>query len=182
MRAVLRNTLGEVVVGEIDDAAVRDSTDAVARMIVAGICGTDVRAFAVVGDGAVGLCGVLTARGTEAAAQVLAATGGAGADLVVDAVGEQDALDTAVALCADGGALSVVGGPHGGIDLTTCFLRNITVSGGLTPVGATFPNFSSRCSRLDPSPIFEATVPLAVSARGCQLMATRHTTKVSLRL
>lgn len=341
MRAVLLNAPGEIVVGEVDDAGVRDSTDAVVRVIAAGICGTDIRAFAgrpgpvagpacghefvgvvedlgadvvtlrrgavvvapfmfadgvcvqcargvptscraggmwavaaggaqaeavrvpfadgtlvpvpvdvtderipavltladvmatgrhaiaapgrgvpevvaVVGDGAVGLCAVLAAqvagaqrilllgrhedrmrigksfgateivsvRGAEAAAQVLDATGGAGADLVVDAVGEQDALDTAVAICADGGALSLVGGPHGGIDLMGCFLRNITVSGGLTPARRYLPELLAEvlAGRLDPSPIFEATIPLADATRGYQLMADRRAAKVLVRV
>lgn len=341
MRAVLLSGPGDIAVGEVPDAALRDPGDAVVRVVAAGVCGTDIRAYsgrpgpvpgpacghefvgvvedlgtevvtirrgdvvvapfmfadgtcaqcvrgvptscraggmwavaaggaqaeavrvpfadatlvrvplepdderipavlaladvmatghhalrapgravpetvAVIGDGAVGLCAVLaasaagarrifllgrheqrlrigkvfgatdivTVRGAEATARVLEANGGVGADLVVDAVGEQEALDSAVAVCADGGALSLVGGPHGGIDLMSCFLRNITVSGGLTPARRYLPDLLGDvlAGRLDPAPVFDATVPLHDAARGYRSMAERDAVKVMITL
>ncbi|GAA0362502.1 alcohol dehydrogenase catalytic domain-containing protein [Actinoallomurus spadix] len=167
---------------------------------------------AVVGDGAVGLCAVLaarragaervlllghhegrlrigkgfgatevvTARGPEGHAQVLDATGGIGADLVVEAVGEQGALDTAMAVCADGGVISLVGGPHGAIDMAACFLRNVRLTGGLAPARAYLPELLADvvAGELDPSPVFELTVPLDAADGGYRAMVDRQATKV----
>ncbi|WP_039924234.1 alcohol dehydrogenase catalytic domain-containing protein [Amycolatopsis decaplanina] len=171
---------------------------------------------AVVGDGAVGLCAVLaaqragieriflighhemrlrighkfgatdlvSAQGAEGWTQVIEATGGAGADLVVEAVGEQGAMDTAMAVCADGGAISTVGGPHGVLDSMACFLRNVTVTGGLAPARAYLPALLDDvvAGRLDPSPIFDHTVQLACVDSGYQAMVDRQATKVLITL
>lgn len=167
---------------------------------------------AVVGDGAVGLCAVLAARaagierifllghhenrlsigksfgatdvviarGPAGHAQVLEATGGVGADLVVEAVGEPGALDDAFAVCADGGVVSLVGGPHVAVDLTHWFLRNVTITGGLTPARTYLPALLADvlAGELDPSPIFDLTVPLADVDDGYRAMTERHAIKV----
>ncbi|WP_231386791.1 alcohol dehydrogenase catalytic domain-containing protein [Nocardia sp. BMG111209] len=46
MRAVLLDAPGAITVGEVPDAALEAPTDAVVRVIAAGICGTDLRAYA----------------------------------------------------------------------------------------------------------------------------------------
>ncbi|WP_040798016.1 zinc-binding dehydrogenase [Nocardia higoensis] len=171
---------------------------------------------AVLGDGAVGLCAVLaarragarriflvgrhesrlhtgkifgatdlvTTRGDEARAQIMEATDGIGVDLVIDGVGEQDALDTASAVCADGGTLSLVGGPHGGLDLMSCFLRNVTVTGGLTPARRYLPELLGEvvAGRLDPGPVFDRSVTLDAAAEGYLAMARRQATKVLIEV
>ncbi|WP_231386792.1 hypothetical protein [Nocardia sp. BMG111209] len=64
-----------------------------------------------------------------------------------------------------------------------CFLRNITVSGGLTPARRYLPTLLAEivAGRLDPGPVFEATVPLAEADRGYRLMADRRAAKVLIR-
>lgn len=170
---------------------------------------------AVVGDGVVGLCAVLAAReagagrivmlghhpdrltvarafgatdviesrGDEAVAGLLDLTDGTGADLVVESVGEQGALDTAMRICADGGRVGLVGGPHGAVDMMACFLRNITVFGGRTPARTPIPHLldAMLAGRIDPSPIFDSTVPLAAITDGYVAMDTRRATKVLVR-
>ena len=171
---------------------------------------------AVIGDGAVGLCAVLAARragveriflfgrhearlrigqkfgatdfvnvrGAEGPSQVIEATEGAGADLVVEAVGEQDALDTAMAVCADGGAISLVGGPNVTLDAMACFLRNVTITSGLAPARAYLPALLEDvvAGRVDPSPIFDVNVRLAEICGGYRTMADRLATKVLITL
>lgn len=100
---------------------------------------------AVVGDGAVGLCGVLAAkrlgadriialgrheartdiarrfgatdvvaeRGDAAVEAVRELTRGQGAHAVVEAVGTEQSMRTAVSITRDGGAIGFVGVPHG---------------------------------------------------------------------
>lgn len=129
---------------------------------------------------AFGATDVVSVRGAAAVDAVREATVGVGADLVVDAVGEQTALDTGLGLCADGGTLSLVGGPHGAVDPMACFLRNISLSGGLAPARAYLPHLVEQvvAGTLDPSPIFDHTVALADVGKGYALMAERTATKV----
>ncbi len=129
-----------------------------------------------------GATDVITKQGPEGHSLVLDATRGTGVDLVVDAVGEQGALDAAMAVCADGGVLSRVGGPHGTVDTLSCFMRNVTVTGGITPARAYLPGLLADVlsGELDPGPVFDLSVPLAHVAAGYRAMSDRTATKVLL--
>ncbi len=125
---------------------------------------------AVVGDGAVGLCGVIAAkrfgaeqiiilghhpdrialakafgatdvvseRGEEANERVRALTGGFGAHSVLECVGSEQAMRTALSIVRPGGTVGRVGVPHyEGIPGTQeMFYDNISVGGGPAPVRA----------------------------------------------
>jgi threonine dehydrogenase-like Zn-dependent dehydrogenase len=122
------------------------------------------RRVAVVGDGAVGLCGVIAARrlgaeqiiilgrhpdriklakafgatdvvserGEEAVERVRALTSGFGVHSVLECVGTDQAMRTAIGIVRPGGAVGRVGVPH--YDAVPAsgqmFYNNITVSGG----------------------------------------------------
>lgn len=167
---------------------------------------------AVVGDGAVGLCGVLAAsrlgagqiiavgrhsdrldlakrfgatatvsgHGDAAVEEVLSLTGGV--DAVLECVGSQSALDTAVAIARDGAAIGYVGAPHlvDGLDLELIFGRNIALRGGACPARAYIPQLLRAVlgGSLDPSPIFDRTVTLDRLAAGYTAMDARSATKV----
>ena len=125
---------------------------------------------AVVGDGAVGLCGVIAARrlgaaqiillgrhadrialakefgatdviserGDEAVERVRELTGGLGVHSVLECVGLDQAMQTAIGIARPGGAVGRVGVPQ---DETMpgsqpAFYSNVTVSGGPAPVRA----------------------------------------------
>lgn len=144
---------------------------------------------AVVGDGAVGLCGVLAAkrlgadriialgrhqartdiartfgatdivavRGDEAVAAVRELTAGQGAHAVIEAVGTEQSMATAVGITRDGGAIGYVGVPHGsgtGLDLSDMFNRNIALRGGVAPVRTYIPELLPDVldGTIDPSP------------------------------
>src|SRR4051794_849578 len=125
---------------------------------------------AVVGDGAVGLCGVIAAkrlgaeqiimlgrhadrialakefgatdivseRGEEGVARVNELTGGFGARSVLECVGHDQAVETALAIARPGGAVGRVGVPqHEAIPMAReTFFTNVTISGGPAPVRA----------------------------------------------
>lgn len=167
---------------------------------------------AVVGDGAVGLCAVLAAarfgagqiiaigrhadrldlakrfgatatvagHGDAAVEEVLSLTGGV--DAVLECVGSQSALDTAVAIARDGASIGYVGAPHlvDGLDLELLFGRNIALRGGACPARAYVPQLLRAVigGSLDPSPIFDRTVRLEQLAAGYTAMDTRAATKV----
>ncbi|MFE5618531.1 zinc-dependent alcohol dehydrogenase family protein [Streptomyces sp. NPDC056470] len=173
---------------------------------------------AVVGDGAVGLCGVLAAkrlgaeriialgrhtvrtdiarafgatdvvaeRGEAAEAAVRELTGGQGAHAVIEAVGTEQSMRTAVAITRDGGSIGYVGVPHGsgtGLDLSVMFDRNIALRGGVAPVRAYIPELLPDVldGTIDPSPVFDATVDLEGVPAGYKAMDDRTALKVLVK-
>ncbi|MFD0370666.1 zinc-dependent alcohol dehydrogenase family protein [Streptomyces sp. NPDC127114] len=170
---------------------------------------------AVVGDGAVGLCGVLAARrlgaeriialgrhtartdiarafgatdvvaerGEAAEAAVRELTGGQGAHAVIEAVGTEQSMRTAVNITRDGGSVGYVGVPHGshtGLDLSVMFDRNIALHGGVAPVRAYIPELLPDVldGTIDPSPVFDLTVGLDGVPGGYKAMDERTALKV----
>src|SRR3981081_1487260 len=128
------------------------------------------KVVAVVGDGAVGLCGVIAAkrlgaeqiiimgrhatrialatdfgatdvvseRGAEAVARVKVLTGGYGAHSVLECVGLDQSVETAIAIARPGGAVGRVGVPQHEVipSARPSFYGNITIGGGPAPVRA----------------------------------------------
>ncbi|MCJ0872879.1 zinc-dependent alcohol dehydrogenase family protein [Streptomyces sp. AP-93] len=172
---------------------------------------------AVVGDGAVGLCGVLAAkrlgadriialgrhavrtdiaklfgatdvvaeRGEAAEAAVRELTGGQGAHSVIEAVGTEQSMRTAVNIARDGGAIGYVGVPHGsgtGLDLGVMFDRNLTLRGGVAPVRAYIPELLADVlsGAIDPSPVFDRGVTLDEVPAGYRAMDDRSALKVMI--
>ncbi|GLB47517.1 Zn-dependent alcohol dehydrogenase [Philodulcilactobacillus myokoensis] len=122
---------------------------------------------AVVGDGAVGLCGVISAklrgakqiialsghkdrqqlavefgatdivaeRGDDAVKHVMKLTHNHGADAVLECVGTDLTLDTALKIARPGASVGRVGLPHSPkMNAATTFLKNISLSGGIAAV------------------------------------------------
>jgi threonine dehydrogenase-like Zn-dependent dehydrogenase len=170
---------------------------------------------AVVGDGAVGLCGVLAARrlgaerivalgrhpartdiarrfgatdvvaqrGEEAVEAVRELTGGHGAHAVLEAVGTEESMRTAISIARDGGAVGYVGVPHGGsagVDVQQMFNRNVALAGGVAPARAYLPELLADvlAGVIDPSPVFDLSVPLDGVPEGYRAMDERTALKV----
>ncbi|WP_371651875.1 MULTISPECIES: zinc-dependent alcohol dehydrogenase family protein [unclassified Streptomyces] len=173
---------------------------------------------AVVGDGAVGLCGVLAAkrlgaeriialgrhqartdiartfgatdvvaeRGEAAVDAVRELTRGQGAHAVIEAVGTEQSMRTAVEITRDGGAIGYVGVPHGsgtGLDLSVMFDRNIALRGGVAPVRAYIPELlpDVLSGAIDPSPVFDVTVGIDGVPGGYKAMDERTALKVLIK-
>jgi threonine dehydrogenase-like Zn-dependent dehydrogenase len=172
---------------------------------------------AVVGDGAVGLCGVLaaarlgaerifalghhddrlaiakafgatdlvTARGDEAIAAVLDATGG-GCEAVLECVGAQSSMDLAIGIARPGGVVGYVGVPAQveAVDVRRMFSNNIALHGGVAPARAYIPELLAdvAAGRLDPSPVLDMTVGLDGVPEGYAAMDGRTATKVLVSL
>jgi threonine dehydrogenase-like Zn-dependent dehydrogenase len=171
---------------------------------------------AVVGDGAVGLCGVLaakrlgadriiilgrhqrrleiarqfgatdvvTSRGEEAINAVLEMTQG-GAESVLECVGSESSMASAIAIARPGGALGVVGVPHGSetLNLPRLFMSNIALRGGVAPARAYIPELLADvvAGKLDPSPVLDLTVELDDVSKGYAAMDSREAIKVMMR-
>jgi threonine dehydrogenase-like Zn-dependent dehydrogenase len=134
-----------------------------------------------------GATDVVTGRGDAAVAAVQELTKGAGAHAVLEAVGTAESMLTAISVARDGGAVGYVGAPHGGsagVDIEQMFERNVRLAGGTAPARAYIPELLDDvlAGRLDPSPVFDLSVPLDAVAQGYRAMDEREAIKVLIRL
>ncbi|MEU6386860.1 zinc-dependent alcohol dehydrogenase family protein [Streptomyces bauhiniae] len=130
-----------------------------------------------------GATDVVAARGEEAVAAVRELTRGQGAHAVVEAVGTEQSMSTAVNITRDGGAIGFVGVPHGsgtGLDLSVMFDRNIALRGGVAPVRTYIPELLPDVlnGTIDPSPVFDMTVGIEGVPDGYRAMDERTALKV----
>ena len=166
----------------------------------------------VVGDGAVGLCGVLAAslqgagriiamsrheprqhlarrfgatdvvaeRGEDGVAAVRELTDGVGADAVLECVGTEQALLTAVDCARAGSTVGFVGLPHGvTLPLWTLAGRSVGLAGGLAPARAYLEELRDKvlAGECDPSPVFDRSFALADVATAYREMDERRSIK-----
>lgn len=170
---------------------------------------------AVIGLGAVGLCALRSAFAQGAATvfavdrvdgrlqraarwgarpvtppsaeAIIAATGGRGADSVIDAVGNDASMTDALTAIRPGGTVSVVG-VH---DLQpfpfpalACLMRSITLRMTTAPVQRTWPELIPllQSGRLDVDGIFTTTLPLDEAAKGYAIAESRSGEDVKILL
>jgi threonine dehydrogenase-like Zn-dependent dehydrogenase len=172
---------------------------------------------AVIGDGAVGLCGVIAAwrlgaeqiiilgrhpdrialakrfgatdvvseRSDAAIERVRELSGGFGAHSVLECVGSEQAIRTAVRIARPGGAVGRVGVPH--YDAIPAgqetFFGNLGVAGGPAPVRAYIAELLPDVmeGRIEPGRVFDRTVGLDVVPDGYRAMNEREALKVMVR-
>jgi threonine dehydrogenase-like Zn-dependent dehydrogenase len=172
---------------------------------------------AVVGDGAVGLCGVIAARrlgaeqiiimgrhpdrialarefgatdvvserGDDAVEQVRKLTGGFGAHSVLECVGLEESMLTAVRITRPGGAVGRVGVPQDEAmpGSQPAFYNNITVSGGPAPVRAYIDELLPDIMEglIEPGRVFDRTIGLDGVPNGYRAMNDREAIKVMVK-
>jgi len=175
------------------------------------------KTVAVVGDGAVGLCGVIaskrlgaariillgrqpdrialakefgatdivTERGDEAVERVRELTDGLGVDSVLECVGLEEAVITALELAIPGGAVGRVGIPEdetlpGGVP----FWKNVIVSGGPSPVRAYIEELLADvlAGKIEPGRVFDRVEDLDGVPDGYRAMNERESIKVMIEL
>jgi threonine dehydrogenase-like Zn-dependent dehydrogenase len=117
---------------------------------------------------------------------VAEATGGRGADVVVEAVGHPDAFETAADVARRGATVVVVGmytGETIPMQLGVWWARAIDLRfSGVCPVHAWWEGAMAELAagRLDPTPLVSHRLPLEEAAQGYQLFDRREATKVLL--
>ena len=172
---------------------------------------------AVIGDGAVGLCGVIAAkrlgaeqiillgrhpdrialarafgatdvvteRDAAAVARVRALTGGTGVHSVLECVGADQAIRTAVGIVRPGGAIGRVGVPHyEGIPAPPqSFYDNVVVAGGPAPVRAYIDELLPDVleGTIQPGRVFDRTFTLDRTPDAYRAMADRQVLKALIR-
>jgi threonine dehydrogenase-like Zn-dependent dehydrogenase len=169
---------------------------------------------AVVGDGAVGLCGVIAARrlgaeqiimlgrhadrialarefgatdvvserGAEAVQRVRELTGGFGVRSVLECVGLDESMLTAISIARPGGAVGRVGVPQHELMPASqpAFYNNVTVSGGPAPVRAYIEELLPDVleGRIEPGRVFDRVIGLDEVPAGYRAMNEREAIKV----
>jgi threonine dehydrogenase-like Zn-dependent dehydrogenase len=172
---------------------------------------------AVVGDGAVGLCGVIAAkrlgaeqivimgrhadrialarefgatdvvseRGAEAVERVQELTDGYGVDAVLECVGLDQSMQTAIEIARPGGAVGRVGVPqHETMPAAMpSFFKNVTVGGGPAPVRAYIDELLPDVleGRIEPGRVFDRIVDLEGVPDGYRAMNDRESIKVLVK-
>ena len=171
------------------------------------------RTVAVIGDGAVGLCGVIAAkrlgaeriillgrhptrtalgrefgatdivteRGDEAVSLLMELTAGQGAHSVLECVGTEDSMVSAVSIVRAGGAIGRVGVPHyQSIPAGQTFTKNVIVGGGPAPVRSYIEELLPDVleGRIQPGRVFDRTISLSEAAEGYRAMDRREALKV----
>jgi threonine dehydrogenase-like Zn-dependent dehydrogenase len=182
---------------------------AVAARVVRGA------SVAVVGDGAVGLCGVIASkrlgaeqiillgnnpervalgqefgatdivreRGDEAVERVRDLTGGLGAHSVLECVGLEKAVVTALEIARPGGAIGRVGVPeHDTTPTSIAFWKNASMAGGPAPVRAYLDDLLPDVleGRIEPGRVFDRTGMLDEVPDGYRLMNDRDALKFQI--
>ncbi len=170
----------------------------------------------VVGDGAVGLCGVLAARtmgagrvvamsrheprqqvarsfgatdvlaerGTEAVERIRELTDGVGADHVLECVGTDEAMRTAIRAVRPGGGVGFVGVPHDvSSPVSAMFRKNVRLAGGVAPVRRYLDELLPLVldGTIDPGIVFDLVLPMSESPEAYRAMDERRAIKVMLQ-
>jgi threonine dehydrogenase-like Zn-dependent dehydrogenase len=173
---------------------------------------------AIVGDGAVGLCGVIAAkrlgaeqiimlgrhadrialakdfgatdvvseRGEAAVERVRELTGEFGVHSVLECVGLEESMRTAISIVRPGGAVGRVGVPQGETMPASlpAFYNNVGVSGGPAPVRAYIEELLPDIleGRIEPGRVFDRIVHLDQVPDGYRAMDERKAIKVMVEL
>ena len=173
------------------------------------------KTVAVVGDGAVGLCGVIaskrlgadriillgnnpervtlgqafgatdvvTERGAEAVERVRELTD-YGANSVLECVGVEQAVETALAIARPGGAVGRVGIPeHDTTPTGVAFWKNASMAGGPAPVRAYIEELMPDVleGRIEPGRVFDRTGSIEDVPEGYRAMNDREVLKFQIK-
>jgi 2-desacetyl-2-hydroxyethyl bacteriochlorophyllide A dehydrogenase len=116
---------------------------------------------------------------------VRAATGGRGADVVVDAVGDPRALELAIFLARGAGTVSAIGvyAERCEVHMGLAWIKGLTLRTGLANVIAHVDRVLALMSAgvLDPTPLVTHHLPLAEAAEAYALFDRREALKIVLR-
>jgi threonine dehydrogenase-like Zn-dependent dehydrogenase len=129
-----------------------------------------------------GATDVVSERGDAAVERVRALTGGFGAHSVLECVGLDDSVRTALSIARPGGAVGRVGLPQGeSIPLSQrTFFNNVSIGGGPAPARAYIEELLPDVleGRIEPGRVFDRVVRLDGVPDGYRAMNDREAVKV----
>jgi threonine dehydrogenase-like Zn-dependent dehydrogenase len=132
-----------------------------------------------------GATDVVRERGEEAVERVRELTGGLGAHSVLECVGLEQAVDTALQIARPGGAVGRVGVPEHDTTATgVAFWKNASIAGGPAPVRAYIEELLPDVleGRIDPGRVFDRTGSLDEVPDGYRAMNEREVLKFQIEL
>lgn len=131
-----------------------------------------------------GATDILKERGVEAVKKIKQLTE-VGADSVLECVGTGEARKEMLQMVRAGGKIGCVGLPEQIPDIKAddLFWKNITIGGGPAPTATYIPELMPDVlsGNLDPSPVFDLTLPLSKLAEGYDAMDKRRAIKVLIK-
>ena len=134
---------------------------------------------------AFGATDLVTARAEEAVERVRQLTGGFGVHSVLECVGTDQAMGTAIGISRAGGAIGRVGVAHYETipAAQPAFYNNLTVSGGPAPVRAYLEELLPDIleGRIEPGRVFDRVIKLADVPDGYRAMHERKSIKVMVK-
>lgn len=132
-----------------------------------------------------GATDVVSERGEEAVERVRKLSGGFGVHSVLECVGTEQAMLTAVSIARPGGAVGRVGVPHyAAIPASNpAFFGNITVGGGPAPVRTYIPELLPDVleGRIEPGRVFDHIIGIDGVPDGYRAMDKREAIKVMIK-
>jgi threonine dehydrogenase-like Zn-dependent dehydrogenase len=134
---------------------------------------------------AFGATDAVNERGDEAVARVRAMTGGFGAHSVLECVGTEQSIRTAMGMVRPGGAIGRVGVPHYEAipAAQPMFYGNVGVSGGPAPVRTYIAELLPDVleGRIEPGRVFDQVVALDGVPAGYRAMNDRTAIKIMVK-
>ena len=132
-----------------------------------------------------GATDVVSERGEEAVARVRALTGGFGVHSVIECVGTDQAMRTAIGIARPGGTVGRVGVPHYEAipGSEPAFYNNVTISGGPAPVRAYIEELLPDVleGKIEPGRVFDRVISLDQVPDGYRAMNARAAIKVMVK-
>ena len=131
--------------------------------------------------------GAFPAVAAEAQQTILDRTEGRGADVTIEAVGNEGALTAAIMAARGGGTVSVIGAfgaPSYNFPIGYAFARDLTFRIGLANINAHIPALARLIERgtIDPRPLITHTMPLDDAARGYEIFNARKDNVIKVLL
>jgi threonine dehydrogenase-like Zn-dependent dehydrogenase len=130
-----------------------------------------------------GATDVVSERGEEAVARVRELTAGLGAHSVLECVGYEQAMVTALEIARAGGAVGRVGVPQEDkTPIGVAFWKNVSIAGGPAPVRAYIPELLTDvlAGRIQPGRVFDRVTDLDGVPDGYRAMNQRQALKVMI--
>lgn len=127
---------------------------------------------------------VVAVRGDEAVGAVRAMTRGVGADAVLECVGTNDSVATALSITRPGGTVGCVGAPHGvELHVPSMFYRNVGIQGGPAPARAYLPELLADVltGSINPGRVFDLEARLEDVVAAYAAMDERRAIKSLIR-
>ena len=134
---------------------------------------------------AFGATDIVSERGKEAIAEVMAMTNGVGVDAALECVGTGESMDTAFGIARPGSVVGAIGAPHGVVvPIDEVIFRDIGLRGGISPARRYIPEllYDVLQGRINPGRVFDYVTNLDGVKQAYVEMDERRAVKCLLKI